>query len=64
MRKIPVYEITYKSGRVVKIRAKDLKVTWRNVGAEQHVTQLAWGSIKPEGMYIGLDNIESVWRVK
>ena len=56
------YTITYKSGHTQKIRASDLEVTYSRKQGDMRVLEMKWGEMRPKGMFINLDAIESVWK--
>ena len=50
--------IRYKSGKSITVRAEKITVT-RNGGS---ITGISWTNMTPDPLFIGLDNIESVWQ--
>ena len=56
----PTIVINYKSGRQVKVKAKQFTVTRK--GSE--LTSIETESLEPKQLFIGLDDIESIWEEK
>lgn len=55
--KRPTIVINYKSGRQVRVKAKQFTVT--REGSE--ITAIETTDITPRYLFIGLDDIESIW---
>ena len=50
--------IRYKSGKTITVRVEKITVT-REGGS---IAGISWTNMTPDPLFIGLDNIESVWQ--
>ncbi|MBB3752694.1 hypothetical protein FHT44_005206 [Mycolicibacterium sp. BK634] len=52
-------QINYKSGRSIVIKCEDFKAT--RVGSD--LRKVEWRAAVPDPLFIGLDDIESIWEL-
>lgn len=55
------FKIVYKSGYVQKVTADSMTVTRDTMSGD--ITKVEWTNMEPHSMYLGVNNIESVWEL-
>jgi hypothetical protein len=55
----PLVEIRYRNGDVVRMRVTNFKVTRSLTGG----LSLEWENATPDPMFIGINDIQSIWEV-
>lgn len=53
-------QINYKSGQSVAITCKNFKVAFSPLGGVSRVT---WDAANPTPLFVGVDEIESIWEL-